>query len=348
MRRLLIPFSWLYGLALWLRNTLYDLGIFKSESFDVPVIVIGNLHAGGTGKSPLIAYTSTLLGQAWNPAVLSRGYGRSTRGFREVTETDKPALSGDEPLMLRQMLPNSQVFVCENRVEGIRTIRSQRPNRLPLLLDDAFQHRRLKAGLNVLLCPFESPWNTDHLLPAGHLREGISGLKRADLIVVTKSPPNLSQEASLRYSDTIRCSRDIPVLFSSIQYREQLTGLTKGVMSASELLKHHVLVFSGIADPLPLHRHIGSTCLKMESLVFPDHHPFSVADLIRIRRAFQSMSDPAVLLTTRKDAVRLMNPEAHQHLGDLPVYIIDMEMVFLFDGASQYAARLYGYLDRYR
>lgn len=348
MRRLLIPFSWLYGLAIWLRNALYDLGIFKSESFDAPVIVIGNLHVGGTGKSPLIAYTASLLEPSWSPAVLSRGFGRNTRGFREVTVNDKPALSGDEPLMLKQMLPNAQVFVCENRVEGISTIRSQSPDRMPLLLDDAFQHRRLKAGLNILLCPFDSPWNTDHLLPAGRLREGVSGLKRADLIVVTKSPVDLTREDSLHYADVIRCGRDIPVLFSSIQYRDELSGLIGGVKSTSALSKQHVLVFSGIADPAPLHRHLVSLCTSMESIVFPDHHPYAVADLIRIRRTFQSMPEPAILLTTRKDAVRLTSREAQQHLGDLPVFIIDMETAFLFDGAVHYATLINGYLDRYR
>ncbi|MFM9008355.1 MAG: tetraacyldisaccharide 4'-kinase, partial [Bacteroidota bacterium] len=218
MRRLLIPLSWLYGLALCLRNSLYDLGFLTSVSVDVPVIVIGNLHVGGTGKSPLIAYTASLLKSSWSPAILSRGYGRSTRGFHQVFENDRPSISGDEPLMLRQMLPNTQVFVCENRVEGIRSIRSLNPSRVPLLLDDAFQHRRLKAGLNVLLCPFNTPWHTDYLLPAGRLREGLSGLKRANLIVVTKTPADLSLEASLPYIDAIRCGRDIPVLFSTIRY----------------------------------------------------------------------------------------------------------------------------------
>lgn len=349
MRRLLLPLSWLYGLGVWIRNTLYNIGLLPSIGFDVPVIVIGNLHAGGTGKSPLIAYTASLLSSSHKPVILSRGYGRRTRGFRPVTQSDKPEQCGDEPLMLFNMLPHVPVFVCESRVEGIRTIKAQFPYLSPFLLDDAFQHRRLKPGFSVVLCPFTTPWFTDSLLPAGNLREGVSGLNRADLVVVTKCPADLSCADADRFAAKLTGQKVLTVLFSTIRYTELLTGLFDGRITQDELNGKSVLVFSGIADPAPLHHHLEHVSGRIQSIVFPDHHAYAVADLLRIRRAFeqiQANQPAACIVTTRKDAVRLRGSEARQHLGDLPVYIMDMETAFLFDGDKQYSTSLHDYLGR--
>ena len=350
MRHLLLPFSWLYGFAVRLRNIAFDIGWLKQHTFPVPVVVVGNLSAGGTGKSPLVLFLTKAWEQTHRPAILSRGYGRATRGFRTVNTGDSASTVGDEPLQYKQYHPDVDVYVCEDRVEGIRRILHTHPVPDLLLLDDAFQHRYVKPTVSILVTEWNRPFYKDRLLPAGDLREPVSGSRRARFIVVSKCPEVMSTEDQDLVLKEMDPSPDQHVFFSYIRYREYLPGLYQGGMSIDELSHAHVLLVCGIGNPAPLEGWLKARALSVVLMRFPDHHAYAVSDALRMKRELGAMAvksgEKKLIITTRKDAVRLLPAELKYHLADSSVYVLEMDMAFHADGEVRLKEALDACLER--
>lgn len=298
--------SQLYGLAVAARNGLYDLGILRSRSFRIPVICVGNITAGGTGKTPHVIWLAEKLSSVMPVAILSRGYLRSSKGFRVVEGTDTTADAGDEPLQMARSIKEAQVFVDRDRVNGIREILRSNPAVKTIILDDGFQHRAVRAGMNILLTDWNRLMTQDRLLPLGRLRESLSGMKRADIIIVTKSPSGVSPEEmeSVRrelseagavqsiYFTTFAYEKPVPLFYGT-----PMRGISAGTK---------VLLVTGIADPSTLVTYLLQICARVIHLSFPDHHQYSAEDIAKITSSFDAISEPdKIIITTSKDGVRL-------------------------------------------
>ena len=339
-RILLFPFSGLFRIAVALRNYLYDRKVLKSTSFDVPVLVVGNLSAGGSGKTPVCEYIIRLYKEEGiQPLVLSRGYGRRTRGFREILQGDTAAVAGDEPLQMKRKFPDVQVFVCENRVKGIRNIlemhRPQKP--FCIICDDAFQHRRLRAGFYVLLWTLEQLQHRRILLPAGNWREPDSSRYRSDIQLITKIPPHtpfsiLNDHAGeLEFDET-------PVFFSGIRYGQFLNSAGVPADPGNDRL----LLVTGIAQPEPLKRYLKERRISFVHMQYPDHHQFSEADIRKIEARFKAEKCSCVLFT-EKDFVRL---EPHRWPGYIPTLYLPVEAEILKDQRG-FDLRMLSFVQRY-
>lgn len=330
----LFPLSVMFGLVVRLRNFLFDHGILKSVRVPVPAIVIGNLAVGGSGKSPMTACLARMLQQEFMVAILSRGYGRSSKGFLEITKGTSVAMAGDEPLQYVHLLEGVRVAVSERRVPGVNQLLSSEPRPGVVLLDDAFQHRALKPGFSLLLTEYDCPFTDDYLLPAGRLREPASSASRADLIVVSKCPLGLSQEEKSRIRNRIGKFSPAPVLFSYIRYRDQLVPLcgAEGSLNLADLKSCRVLLFCGIARPAPLQEFLAQSAQQLLCRFYSDHHRYNVGDLTALRSEFNKFTagkpGNSILITTRKDAMRLKPAELEPLLRTMPVFVLDMETSF--------------------
>jgi len=332
MRMLLLPFSWIYGMIIRIRNWGFDIGILKSTSFDVPIISIGNLSVGGTGKSPMGLYIARLLSSKYKVAILSRGYGRATKGFRWVTSQSTAREVGDEPLQFFHSGLPLMVAVCEKRVDGVNEILKSENKPDVILLDDAFQHRYINPGFSILLSDVQHPFYNDYMLPAGNLREPKSGSRRANVVVFTKCDEKMDQSVQAQMEAKAALNSDQHLFFSYIHYREELLGMDGSFLKMESLKSKSVFLFCGIANPSPLKHFIEENCESLTTKFYPDHHDFSVADAIQLKNEFlkfaKSSDQAHILITTRKDQMRLMNKEIQYHLKELPIYIVDMEVRF--------------------
>lgn len=333
MRMLLLPFAWIYGLIIRIRNWAFDGGIFKQTSFDLPIISIGNLSMGGTGKSPMALYLAGFLASDYKVAILSRGYGRSTKGFRWVTGQSTAREVGDEPLQYVLSGLPLQVAVCENRVAGVEQLLKAESPPDVIILDDAFQHRWIKAGLSILLSDAKNPYFNDFMVPSGHLREPRSGSRRAHSIVFTKCDPALSSANQMEFSRKAGVLENQSLHFSYIHYREEMHAGNGSTLSLKSLNQYVVFLFCGIAHPTPLQEFVGNRTSVLKTKFFKDHHDFSVADAIQIKKEYlkfvKESNLPGVLITTRKDQMRLLNKEIQYHLSELPIYTLEIEVKFL-------------------
>lgn len=303
IRFLLFPFAALYYLITWFRNFLFDKKILTSTSFSIPTIVVGNLSVGGTGKTPQIEYLIRLLKDTYRVAVLSRGYKRKTKGFLEVDKNITALEVGDEPLQFYQKFKNVHIAVDENRVHGIQQlIHIHTPN--IILLDDAFQHRKLQASFYILLTSYANLFVDDFLLPVGNLREARRGVKRANVIVVTKCPEDLSETAQQKIIKKINPVKKQRVLFTTISYSEKVKGFLN--IDLQDCVDFEILLITGIANPIPLLQFLSKKNIRYKHLKFSDHYHFSEADIRKITTTFESIqSDKKMILTTEKDFVRL-------------------------------------------
>ena len=293
-RKILFPIVPIYYLVTWLRNKLYDLGIKKSVSYDFPVICVGNLSVGGTGKTPMIEYLIHLLKDEYKVATLSRGYKRKTKGFQLADKNANAASIGDEPFQFFSKFKNDiLVAVDSDRRNGIQNLQQKNPD--VILLDDAYQHRKVKAGFNVLLTTYANPYFKDVVLPTGNLREPRIGVKRADVIVVTKCPKVLSENEKIDFIKHIKPNENQHVFFSSIVYSDRLFSVEKTKMI--EALESFTLV-TGIANPKPLVGFLEAKHLNFEHLNFKDHHEFSEQDI-------DELNKKQLIVTTEKDFMRL-------------------------------------------
>lgn len=302
---LLLTASKLYGMAVAVRNRLYDLGILRSHSFRLPVICAGNITAGGTGKTPHVIYLAEQLASFTPVAVLSRGYLRKSRGFRQVTQNSTTSEAGDEPVMMARALPGAKVFVDRNRVNGIREIMRSFPDTGAIILDDGFQHRAVKAGMYILLTDWNRLMTRDKLLPLGMLRENIRAAERADMIIVTKTPVSASAaEREEVRRELLAAGTEKAIFFTALAYGRpsRLFSDAPGEIKSTT----SVLLVTGIANPLPLKEYLEGHAESVTHLAFPDHHSYTTSDIGKITAAFDAMTGPdKIIVTTSKDGVRL-------------------------------------------
>lgn len=296
LRKILFPFSILYGFITTIRNFLFDKGILRSYSFEVPVIAVGNLSVGGTGKTPQIEYLIRLLAPNYKIATLSRGYKRKSEGFVLADANSTAEILGDEPFQIYQKFPQIKVAVDADRKNGIEKLLSLKDTPEVILLDDAFQHRRVKAGFYILLSAYDDLFCDDFLLPTGNLRESRKGAKRADLIIITKCPKDLSEIAQQNIKNKI--GLEVPIYFSYIDY-DDLVYNQNVSKKVSEIKSLDKLVIAGIAKPEPFFNFLEN---KDDIILqFPDHHHFTETDIKSIK--YSAMNN--IIITTEKDYVRL-------------------------------------------
>lgn len=317
LRLLLLPLNLAYALAIFVRNQLYDWGILKSKHFNMPIICIGNLAVGGSGKTPTTEYLVRLL-QNYKVAILSRGYGRTTKGFILADENSSAQTIGDEPLQYYRKFKDVTVAVCEDRVAGIQKLKSTHE---VILLDDAFQHRSVSAGFNILLFEFDKLSSFQMLLPAGNLRETFSGVKRAQSVLITKSPKQIEQQQKEQLLRKLKLKSHQNFAFSHIGYQNlcSLYGNQKLVLQKNQ----EVFLLTGIANPRPLNQYLDSQQVKVHHFEYPDHHDFTQQEIKAFIKAFEE--HPAaekIILTTEKDAQRLLNGKLRDLLLNLPVYYL--------------------------
>lgn len=314
LRKLLFPFAILYGWITSIRNILFDNDVLKSQKFNVPVIAVGNLSVGGTGKTPQIEYLVRLLSDKYKIATLSRGYKRKSEGFVLADSNVTSEILGDEPYQFYQKFPQIKVAVDANRVNGIEQLLSLNEKPEIILLDDAFQHRKVKAGFYIMLTAYDDLFYNDFMLPTGNLREVRSGVNRADVIVVTKCPSNISSAKQEEIKNKIRSylKNDTPVFFSFIDYDDCVYS-ENGKVSLSEFQVVDKLVVSGIAKPEPFFAYLQAA--KKSTMVFPDHHNFSENDI----KVILETANGRKIVTTEKDFVRLKGKLPLEQLYYLPI-----------------------------
>ena len=312
IRKILFPFAILYGFITSIRNFLFDKGILKSYTFDIPVIVVGNLSVGGTGKTPQIEYLIRLLSPKYKVATLSRGYKRQSEGFVLADSTSNAEILGDEPFQFYTKFNNIQVAVDANRKNGIEQLLSQTEKPEVILLDDAFQHRKVKAGFYILLTSYGDLYADDFMLPTGNLRESRNGAKRANIIVVTKCPATLSLVEQNKIKAKLKLLSHQELFFSFIDYDELVYSEGK-TMKVSEIKIVDKLLLAGIAKPNPFFAYLQSE--NDEKLVFPDHHHFTESDIKEI----ENKSRNKKIITTEKDFVRLKSSIPKEQLFYLPI-----------------------------
>lgn len=356
IRKILLPFSLLYGFGVWVRNSLFDLGILNSSRAGIPVIGVGNLTVGGTGKTPMTEYLARLLGSRYQVAILSRGYKRKSKGF----VLGSPSLDfndlGDEPTQMLRKYPNIVVAVDENRRRGIEllTAENQQPHIDVMLLDDAFQHRYVLPGLNILLVDYNRPISHDCLLPVGNLREPANHHKRADIILFTKCPPTISPiEQRIVWLET----KPLPfqsVFFTTLEYGSLLPvrigqNGNESVSSMDQIREKGfpVLIIAGIASPAPFINYVRTYCPSAQTMIYPDHHRFTQREISKIKTAFDLIRDEhGVILTTEKDAVRMNGDPRFDTL--LPnCYYPPLNIRFLDNTGKEFDKRILNYVQRY-
>jgi tetraacyldisaccharide 4'-kinase len=329
-RFLLFPFALVYGFVIKVRNKLFDFKIFPSEKFKIPVISVGNLIAGGSGKTPMVEYLIRLLGAKNNIATLSRGYKRKTKGYRLAGENETVETVGDEPLQYHQKFTEIHVAVCENRRAGIRKLINDVVDLETVILDDAFQHRFVKPELSILVTDYFKLFTNDWLLPLGRLREHISGRKRADVIVVTKTPRIFSPIVRKQLLEEIKPYPGQLVCFSYINYLPfEAVYTSKCEYSTKVENMYSIIMVTGIGNPGPMQEYLRRLCTDLELMEFPDHHDFSEKDLLLIKEKFKNLpTKRKIIVTTEKDAKRLQNKDAEAILGNLPIFFTPINFEF--------------------
>ncbi|HEC41515.1 MAG TPA: tetraacyldisaccharide 4'-kinase [Bacteroides sp.] len=307
---LLYPFSLLYGLIIWIRNFLFDYKMIQSVEFPIPIISVGNITVGGTGKTPHIEYLVELLRDEFQVATLSRGYKRKTRNFILADKESGVMDIGDEPVQIKHKYPDINVAVDRRRVNGVRELMARIPDLDVILLDDAFQHRHIKPGLSVLLIDFNRPLSEDHLLPAGRLREQGYERRRANIILITKCPDRLKPIERRIIIKDLKLYPFQHLFFSKLNYGEPvpLFDDTKNPVSLADMKasKPQILMVTGIAGPRLYKKHLRSISTNITELTFPDHHEFNEKDLASMLESYEKMEgDERFIFTTAKDATRL-------------------------------------------
>ncbi|MDP4276263.1 MAG: tetraacyldisaccharide 4'-kinase [Bacteroidota bacterium] len=360
-RWLLLPFSACYGIGVWIRNILFNLEILPSERFDIPVLSVGNITVGGTGKTPMTEYLARLLGKEHQVAILSRGYKRKTKGFYLANQTSGLKELGDESLQLRHKFPKLTVAVDEDRREGIKHLceKATTPSVDVVLLDDAYQHRYVQPGISILLIDYNRLINEDHLLPVGNLREPASQFKRAHILVFTKCPKDMKPIdrrlitmkfkiythqtlffTTMEYSPLKRLETEFPTPLATeietsetgslVQNESEMDALTMEKIRDNQL---PVLIVAGIASPKPFIDYVRSYCPKAQALLFPDHHVFSNKEIHNLQVKFESIRlSGGVILTTEKDSMRMLENPLFKTLSH-HIYYPGVSIRFIDEGA---------------
>lgn len=340
--KLLLPFSWLYQTGVIIHNKIYDWGWKKSEAFDLPVICVGNLSVGGTGKTPMVEYLLRLLSSQYKVATISRGYKRQSAGVLIANENTTAADIGDEPMQFHSKFPAVKVVVAEKRAEGIQEVVKQFPETGVIILDDAFQHRAVKAGLNILLTDYNNLFTQDYYLPAGQLRDLKCNYTKADIIIITKCPAELSVPRKYHVIKQIKPLLNQKIYFTTFNYSTPYNIFTRQTISLTEV-KEAVLV-TGIANPQPLTSYLKRHDIGLKVLSFPDHHKFSQSDIDGVKEAYQSIKQQnKIIITTEKDSMRLK--EFVNSLQALPVYALPVQHHILFDEGDDFNNLIYRFIQ---
>lgn len=348
IRILLFPLALLYGAAVGIRDILYRTGVLRSVRFDLPVISVGNMTIGGTGKTPHIEYLLRWLGQYIEVAVLSRGYGRKTIGYRTVNIIDTAEDVGDEPLQFKRKFQDVPISVSESRALGVPELVRRNPETQCVLLDDAFQHLAVTPGLNLLLTEFNRPFTRDWLLPSGRLREWRYGYRRADVIIVTKCPPDLSAVQRQHLLQDIDAYSHQRVFFSHYRYARPYDLLRPDLRRPLDL-QTDVLLISAIASTDYLLQYLAAEVRSVQTLEFEDHHFFDEGDLSNLLRRFEAMeSKNKIILTTEKDATRLELHSDYIWKQNLPIFVLPAEVAFNDEDESGFQEVVKNFLLKFK
>ncbi len=345
IRILLFPLSLIYGLIVSIRNWCYNKNIFASSSFNLPVICVGNLAVGGTGKSPMVEYLIKSLKGNFEVAILSRGYKRKTKGYALANESSNALDIGDEPMQFHIKFPDVAVAVGEERIVAIPQLLHDRPDTKAIILDDAFQHRSVRAGLNILLTDYNNLFTRDWFLPTGDLRDEKKSYKRSDIIVVTKCKGDLEIAEKMKIIREIDPLARQNVFFSMIQYGNVYHIINKSAYIINE--KTEVLLVTGIANPEQLKKYLLNNSNIYYEISYSDHHIFSIDDLNEIMQRFNDIkAHNKIILTTEKDAVRLI--KFQQELTHLPFFVLPIEPKFLFDEEKKFNQMITGFIKNFK
>lgn len=341
---LLYPISKIYGVVMAVRNKMFDYGILKQQEFDIPIVVVGNLSMGGTGKTPHVEYiVESLLGK-YNIGVLSRGYRRATKGFVLASPQSRPEDIGDESYQIyRKFGPDITVAVCEKRAEGIRQMREINPALNMIILDDAFQHRYVKPSVSVILTEYNRPVFNDKILPYGRLRESARALNRADMVVVTKCPVDMKPMHYRLFEENLKLFPFQKLYFSRYNYGHLVPIFPDEVTDIPALdnlrANNSILVITGVANPKPFVRFLRRNKAKVKLKRFTDHHNFTASDMEEIARLFDELpSANKFIVTTEKDAVRILNNPYFHHRLKKSIFYVPIKVEFIDRGEAEFTA----------
>lgn len=352
VKLLLWPFSSLYGIGVGIRNCLFNWGVLPSETFEVPVVSVGNITVGGTGKTPFSEYLIRVLKGNFKVGLLSRGYKRKTSGYLLLTSKSTPQDVGDEPFQIKRKFPDIMVAVDANRRRGIRSMLSELKDKPDIIvLDDAYQHRYVKPDVSILLIDYNRMITEDYLLPMGELREPVHAKTRANIIVITKCPQNLKPIEFRITREKLKLYPYQSLFFTTLAYGDLEPLFPESVICPlrKDLIKgsYSALVLTGIASPLPFEEHVRSFLKEMVSVNYPDHHSFSESDLKRIQSEFETIPDKhKLILTTEKDAVRLMNDPSFPAQLKKHIYYVPLYIKFLREEGASFDEKLFAHLER--
>lgn len=349
---ILVPFSWLYGLVVWIRNSLYNNGLLKSTGFNMPVISVGNITVGGTGKTPHTEYLAELLSKEFRVATLSRGYRRKSRDFR-IAKTDSKVIDiGDEPLQMKQKFPELIVAVDRERVNGIKELMKLAPQLEVILLDDAFQHRSLKPGYSILLIDYNRPIQNDRLLPAGMLREPAANRDRANMILVSKTPSDIKPIEMREYVNKLQIQIGQNLFFTTMTYgtlRPLFPGMAKKAREKEWFKEKEtgILLISGIANPQGLRSYAETISSHILELKYSDHHSYSLKDIEQISHLSSELVNAhseVLILTTEKDAVKLCELDFPENVHAL-MYAVPIRVEFLNGDKENFDKQIFSYVN---
>lgn len=344
LRFCLLPFALIYGTVLWIRNFLFNIGIFKSKEYKKAVIVIGNLAVGGSGKTPMAEYIIGLLYKKYPTMLLSRGYKRKTKGFVMATDKHTTKEIGDEPFQVKHKFKGLTVVVDEDRVHGIDLALQKNPDLKAIVLDDAFQHRYVKPGKGILLTDYNNLFTNDYLMPVGRLREYQAAKKRAHLIVVTKCPSDLPVDEKYQIAKKIAPLPHQEIYFAALKYGLPFAYL-ENTSTFEWKQKQSVLVVCGIANPKPLVQYINSKVQNYESLIFPDHHDYQLKDFSRIDKAFSKLEDEnKAIVITEKDAVKWRHMNIPETVKKA-TWVLPVHFHILFKETEKFNQEIYSYVE---
>ena len=333
-----VPLSWLYGMVVHIRHKLFDLKILRSEEFDIPVVCIGNLTVGGTGKTPVAELLIERFSEHYRVGVLSRGYRRRTKGFVLSTPTSSARTIGDEPRQMKLKYPSVPVAVCEKRAEGSRLLRKAHPEIELIILDDAFQHRYVEPWVNILLMDYNNPVYRDRLLPWGRLRDTRNQIHRANFVLVTKCPDDLNPLDMRIVINSLGLFPYQSLYFTRMRQGE-ITPLFADRAAGKVREGDPVIAMSGIANPVPLLENLRKRFDVVAELTFDDHHTYRLSDMRRLEALFAAYPD-AVVLTTEKDAVKLTNRKKVPEAVQQRLYYVPIHVSFVADSESEFLRQL--------
>jgi len=347
---ILFPFALFYGIITGIRNWLFDQDILSSTSFNIPIISVGNLAVGGTGKTPHTEFILSILQDEWKTAMLSRGYKRKTKGFQLANSESDSQILGDEPYQIYQKFPNVTVSVDEKRVHGVKKLQELIPDLQLVVLDDAFQHRSIQAGLSILLTDFSNLYTRDMLLPAGNLREWKSGSKRANIIIITKCPEDMKPIDMRLYNTELKPENNQLLFFSSLVYDELKPVFPDSdhdnwTFQKIKYTNAEILLVAGIVSPKPILQRLAKFTPNVKTLFYDDHHAFQTKDFNLINKKFTAFqSNEKIIIMTEKDAVRLMTNPNYPETLKSRTYALPIRINILHDQETLFIQKIKSYV----